>query len=174
MATNVGRALGALVPAAVNLAPGTAGNVLRKVLEIAIDGAGRLPGAREAAAKQLQRTGDVEQARGHLPDPAADGRAVLVDHDEAVLVVERGDRHRAVVLDLLPRRDPPAGDRAATFAVIEAAFAQRRKALRSALSGWAGGAAAAEEALRAVGLDPMTRAERVDVGTFAAIAAHRG
>ncbi|TCK26654.1 16S rRNA (adenine(1518)-N(6)/adenine(1519)-N(6))-dimethyltransferase RsmA [Pseudonocardia endophytica] len=72
------------------------------------------------------------------------------------------------------RRDPPAGDRAATFAVIEAAFAQRRKALRSALSGWAGGAAAAEEALRAVGLDPMTRAERVDVGTFAAIAAHRG
>lgn len=62
MATNVGRALGALVPAAVNLAPGTAGNVLRKVLEIAIDGAGRLPGAREAAAKQLQRTGDVEQA----------------------------------------------------------------------------------------------------------------
>jgi 16S rRNA (adenine1518-N6/adenine1519-N6)-dimethyltransferase len=72
------------------------------------------------------------------------------------------------------RRDPPAGDKAATFAVIEAAFAQRRKALRSALAGWAGGAAAAEEALRAAGLDPMTRAERVDVGTFAAIAAHHG
>lgn len=62
MANNVGRALGALVPAAVNLAPGAAGNLLRKVLEVAIHGAGRLPGAREAAAKQLQRTGDVDQA----------------------------------------------------------------------------------------------------------------
>ncbi len=72
------------------------------------------------------------------------------------------------------RRDPPAGDRAATFAVIEAAFAQRRKALRSALSGWAGSPAAAEQALRSAGLDPMTRAERVDVATFAVIAAHRG
>ncbi len=73
------------------------------------------------------------------------------------------------------RRDPPAGgaDRATTFAVIEAAFAQRRKALRSALAGWAGSPAAAEQALRAAGVDPMTRAERVDVTTFAAIAAHR-
>jgi 16S rRNA (adenine1518-N6/adenine1519-N6)-dimethyltransferase len=72
------------------------------------------------------------------------------------------------------RRDPPPGDREATFAAVEAAFAQRRKALRSALSGWAGGPAAAERAVRAAGLDPMTRAERVDVGTFAEIAAHRG
>ncbi|MDQ4119264.1 MAG: 16S rRNA (adenine(1518)-N(6)/adenine(1519)-N(6))-dimethyltransferase, partial [Actinomycetota bacterium] len=48
-----------------------------------------------------------------------------------------------------------------------------RKALRSALSGWAGGPAGAERALRGAGVDPMTRAERVDVGTFAAIAAHR-
>ncbi|GAB3625019.1 EcsC family protein [Mariniluteicoccus endophyticus] len=61
-ATNVGRALGALVPAAVNLRPGAAGNVLRRILDVAIDGAGRLPGAREAAAKQLQKTGDVEAA----------------------------------------------------------------------------------------------------------------
>ena len=36
------------------------------------------------------------------------------------------------------RRDPPPGDRAAVFAVIDAAFAQRRKVLRSALAGWAG------------------------------------
>jgi 16S rRNA (adenine1518-N6/adenine1519-N6)-dimethyltransferase len=73
------------------------------------------------------------------------------------------------------RRDPPDGgaDREATFAVVEAAFAQRRKALRSALSGWAGSPAGAEQALRGAGVDPMTRAERVDVGTFAAIAAHR-
>lgn len=66
MANNVGRALGALVPAAANLAPGAAGNVLRRVLDIAIDGAGKLPGARETAAKQLQKTGDVEGAMDAL------------------------------------------------------------------------------------------------------------
>ena len=58
-------------------------------------------------------------------------------------------------------------------AASESVYAQRRKALRSALAGWAGSPAAAEQALRAAGVDPMTRAERVDVTTFAAIAAHR-
>jgi len=37
------------------------------------------------------------------------------------------------------RREPPPGDRAAAFAVIDAAFAQRRKTLRAALAGWAAG-----------------------------------
>ncbi|GAA1397483.1 16S rRNA (adenine(1518)-N(6)/adenine(1519)-N(6)) -dimethyltransferase RsmA [Pseudonocardia kongjuensis] len=70
------------------------------------------------------------------------------------------------------RQDPPAGaGRAATFAVIEAAFAQRRKALRGALAGWAGSPAAAEVALRAAGIDPATRAERLSVADFAAVAA---
>src|SRR5690348_4999033 len=40
------------------------------------------------------------------------------------------------------RREPPAENREEVFAVIDAAFAQRRKTLRAALSGWAGGAAA--------------------------------
>ncbi|ANY09868.1 16S rRNA methyltransferase [Pseudonocardia sp. HH130630-07] len=72
------------------------------------------------------------------------------------------------------RHDPPPGaDRAATFAVIEAAFAQRRKALRGALAGWAGSPAAAETALRGAGIDPVTRAERLSVTDFAAVAAHR-
>ncbi len=39
------------------------------------------------------------------------------------------------------RRPPPQGDRVATFAVIDAAFAQRRKTLRAALARWAGTAA---------------------------------
>ena len=40
------------------------------------------------------------------------------------------------------RREPPhAGvPRKVVFAVIDAAFAQRRKTLRAALAGWAGGA----------------------------------
>ena len=71
------------------------------------------------------------------------------------------------------RPTPPAGDRAAVFAVIDAAFAQRRKALRAGLSGWAGGPDAAEKALRAAGIDPRERAERLAITDFARIAAHR-
>ena len=57
--------------------------------------------------------------------------------------------------------------------MIDAAFAQRRKALRSALAGWAGSPAAAEAALRAAGIDPRARAETLAVGDFARIAAAR-
>lgn len=71
------------------------------------------------------------------------------------------------------RRPPPPGDRAAVFAVIDAAFAQRRKTLRAALSGWAGGPQKAEQALRAAGVDPRLRGEALDVAAFAAIAAHK-
>lgn len=70
------------------------------------------------------------------------------------------------------RRDPPAttATRAEVFAVIDAAFAQRRKTLRAALAGWAGGAPAAETALRAADVDPGARSENVDVAGFARIA----
>ena len=71
------------------------------------------------------------------------------------------------------RRDQPPGDRAAVFAVIDAAFAQRRKALRAALAGWAGGPDAAERALHAAGIDPTERAERLAVTDFARLSAAR-
>ena len=71
------------------------------------------------------------------------------------------------------RHDPPPGDRAAVFAVVDAAFAQRRKVLRSALAGWAGSPAAAEAALRAAGVDPAARAERLGIADFARIAVAR-
>ncbi len=71
------------------------------------------------------------------------------------------------------RRDPPPGDRAEVFALVDAAFAQRRKALRGALAGWAGSPAAAEVALRAAGIDPLTRAERLSIADFARLAAAR-
>jgi 16S rRNA (adenine1518-N6/adenine1519-N6)-dimethyltransferase len=61
--------------------------------------------------------------------------------------------------------------RTAVFAVIDAAFAQRRKTLRAALAGWAGGPVAAENVLRAAGIDPGLRGEALDVAGFAAIAA---
>jgi 16S rRNA (adenine1518-N6/adenine1519-N6)-dimethyltransferase len=69
------------------------------------------------------------------------------------------------------RREPPAGDRAQTFAVVDAAFAQRRKTLRAALAGWAGSAAAAEARLRAAGIDPAARGEVLSVDDFARLAA---
>ncbi|MDQ1512844.1 MAG: rRNA (adenine1518-N6/adenine1519-N6)-dimethyltransferase [Microbacteriaceae bacterium] len=72
------------------------------------------------------------------------------------------------------RRDPPPGDRVAVFAVIDAAFAQRRKVLRSALAGWAGSAAEAETILRAADVDPGARAETLSVEDFARVAAARG
>ncbi len=72
----------------------------------------------------------------------------------------------------LTRRDPPADvDRKAVFAVIDAAFAQRRKTLRAALAGWAGSAPAAEAVLRAAGVDPGLRGEALDVTAYARIAA---
>ncbi len=66
---------------------------------------------------------------------------------------------------------PPSGDRRAVFAVVDAAFAQRRKMVRSALAGWAGSAADAEQILRAAGVDPGSRAEQLDIAAFARIAA---
>ncbi len=71
----------------------------------------------------------------------------------------------------LDRHEPPPGDRAATFAVVDAAFATRRKGLRAALAGWAGSPAAAEARLRAAGIDPAIRGERLSVTDFARLAA---
>jgi 16S rRNA (adenine1518-N6/adenine1519-N6)-dimethyltransferase len=61
--------------------------------------------------------------------------------------------------------------RAAVFAVVDAAFAQRRKTLRAALAGWAGGPGQAEEVLVAAGINPQARGESLSVAQFAAIAA---
>jgi 16S rRNA (adenine1518-N6/adenine1519-N6)-dimethyltransferase len=75
----------------------------------------------------------------------------------------------------LIRHHPPslAVRRQAVFAVIDAAFSQRRKTLRSALATWAGSAAAAEEVLRAAGVDPALRGEAVGIDEFARIAVAR-
>jgi 16S rRNA (adenine1518-N6/adenine1519-N6)-dimethyltransferase len=70
------------------------------------------------------------------------------------------------------RRDPPptTASRQEVFAVIDAAFGQRRKTLRAALATWAGSPVRAEEALRAAGVDPGARGEALTVAEFARIA----
>jgi 16S rRNA (adenine1518-N6/adenine1519-N6)-dimethyltransferase len=70
------------------------------------------------------------------------------------------------------RRDPPSttATREQVFAVVDAAFAQRRKALRGALRGLAGSAEAATAALEAAGIDPLARGESLTVEQFTRLA----
>ncbi|MFY9913475.1 MAG: 16S rRNA (adenine(1518)-N(6)/adenine(1519)-N(6))-dimethyltransferase RsmA [Nocardioidaceae bacterium] len=72
----------------------------------------------------------------------------------------------------LVRRDPPnsVASRDQVFAVVDAAFAQRRKTLRAALASYAGSPARAEVALRAAGVDPSARGERLTVQDFTRLA----
>jgi len=74
------------------------------------------------------------------------------------------------------RHDPPStsASRAEVFAVVDAAFGQRRKTLRAALGGWAGSPAEAERLLRAAGVDPGARGEALAISEFARIAQARG
>ena len=73
------------------------------------------------------------------------------------------------------RREPPdaAATREQVFAVVDAAFAQRRKTLRSGAQQLAGSAEAAEAALAHAGVDPMARGESLGVEQFARIAERR-
>nr|WP_202447214.1 16S rRNA (adenine(1518)-N(6)/adenine(1519)-N(6))-dimethyltransferase RsmA [Streptomyces sp. SID5468] len=79
------------------------------------------------------------------------------------------------LVSLVRRTEPvvTTATRAQVFAVVDAAFAQRRKTLRAALAGWAGSPAAAEAALTAAGVSPQARGESLTVEQFAAVAEHR-
>jgi 16S rRNA (adenine1518-N6/adenine1519-N6)-dimethyltransferase len=70
------------------------------------------------------------------------------------------------------RRGTPGDEelRKKVFAIIDLAFAQRRKMLRSALSSMFGGSAAAEALLTQAGIDPTLRGESLDIHSFCAIA----
>lgn len=56
------------------------------------------------------------------------------------------------------------------FAVTDAAFLQRRKTLRAALSGYFGSGPAAEEVLTRAGIDPRERGEKLDSAAFVDLA----
>jgi len=75
------------------------------------------------------------------------------------------------------RHNPPptTASREEVFAVIEAAFGQRRKTLRAALATWAGSPAAAERLLNAAHVASSARGEELGIAEFASIAqARRG
>ncbi len=71
------------------------------------------------------------------------------------------------------RRQTPGDEdlRRKVFTIIDCAFAQRRKMLRSALSGLYGSSSAAEEILNRAHIDPTLRGEALEIGGFCAIAA---
>ena len=79
-------------------------------------------------------------------------------------------------LVLITRRRPPHVDgrdprvtRSQVFRVVDAAFASRRKMLRSALAGLCGGSMAASELITAAGIDPTARGEALDIGDLARV-----
>ena len=71
------------------------------------------------------------------------------------------------------RRQTPGDEvlRRKVFTIIDAAFAQRRKMLRSALSSLYGSSSAAEEILKRADIDPTLRGEALEISSFCAIAA---
>lgn len=69
----------------------------------------------------------------------------------------------------VPREDPGVSQKA-VFSVVDAAFSQRRKMLRSALASLLGSAERAEQVLTSVGIDPRVRGEQLDLDDFIAIA----
>ncbi|MDR6614181.1 16S rRNA (adenine(1518)-N(6)/adenine(1519)-N(6))-dimethyltransferase RsmA [Leifsonia sp. 1010] len=78
------------------------------------------------------------------------------------------------VLVAFERRDDPPGDeqlRLRTFALVDAAFQQRRKTLRQALAPVYGDPASAEAALLAAGISPSLRGEQLALSDFARLAA---
>lgn len=70
------------------------------------------------------------------------------------------------------RHGPPPcqAPREAVFSCVDAAFSQRRKALRSALATWAGGVEQADEVLKLAGVRPLARGEVLGIGDFARLA----
>ena len=115
-----------------------------------------VPSAKLAWFATARRAGSVRRAV-FWPVPRVDsGLVELVRHSRAEAAPLQGTATREAV-----------------FAVVDAAFSQRRKTLRSALADWAGSAAAAETALRAAGVDPGLRGEALSIADFAAIAAAR-
>jgi 16S rRNA (adenine1518-N6/adenine1519-N6)-dimethyltransferase len=113
-----------------------------------------VPSAKLAWYATARRAGSVGRAV-FWPVPRVDsGLVSLVRHSAAEAAAVRA-----------------TAGREETFAVIDAAFSQRRKTLRSALAAWAGSAAAADVVLRAAGVDPSLRGEALAVSDFARIAA---
>ncbi|HEY5857777.1 MAG TPA: 16S rRNA (adenine(1518)-N(6)/adenine(1519)-N(6))-dimethyltransferase RsmA [Aldersonia sp.] len=102
---------------------------------------------------------------GNVRRAGAVGRAVFWPVPQVESGLVRVDRY------VEPPWSTDDEHRRKVFAVVDAAFAQRRKTLRAALAGWAGSPAAAQERLEAAGIDPSARGETLDTAAFVRLAA---
>jgi 16S rRNA (adenine1518-N6/adenine1519-N6)-dimethyltransferase len=75
-------------------------------------------------------------------------------------------RVQSAVVEITRRPEPPAGDRERAFALVERAYQQRRKMLRTSLATMAD-----QPQLVAAGIAPTARPEELDVAQWAALAA---
>ncbi|HYK27541.1 MAG TPA: 16S rRNA (adenine(1518)-N(6)/adenine(1519)-N(6))-dimethyltransferase RsmA [Streptosporangiaceae bacterium] len=115
-----------------------------------------VPSAKLAWFAAARRAGSVGRAV-FWPVPRVDsGLVELIRHDAETTARLHG-----------------AVSRESVFAVIDVAFSQRRKTLRSALAAWAGSPGAAEAVLRRAGIDPALRGEALGIAEFCRIAAVR-
>jgi 16S rRNA (adenine1518-N6/adenine1519-N6)-dimethyltransferase len=119
-----------------------------------------VPSAKLAWFAKARRAGSVPRTV-FWPVPRVDSGLVAMNRDRPPVGTgpEGAEREDAV--------------REEVFAVVDAAFAQRRKTLRAALAPWAGSAAKAEQVLRDAGIDPGLRGEALSVAEFARIARAR-
>ncbi len=131
-----------------------------------------VPSVKLAWFGTARRAGSVPRSV-FWPVPRVDSALVaFTRHEEQAQSVEQAQSARQA-----PSAGPesagepgPVVRREDVFAVVDAAFSQRRKTLRSALAQWAGSAARAERVLRAAGVDPALRGEALGVQDYAAIA----
>lgn len=107
-----------------------------------------IPSAKVAWYASARRAGDIGRS-AFWPVPRVDSALVLIE-----------------------RRPQPstAASRSDVFALIDAAFAQRRKGLRAALGQFAGSPAVAEAGLVAAGIPPLTRGEQLGIADFVRLA----
>ncbi len=96
------------------------------------------------------------------PAPKIDSGLVRIDRWD--------DATRPWAVDDLPTGVGEPELRKTVFSLADAAFLQRRKTLRAALSGWFGSGALAEEALTAAGIDPKERGEKLSTAQFVDLA----
>ncbi len=115
------------------------------------------PSAKAAWFAEVRRAGPVPRAV-FWPVPNVDSGLVALTSRAAPSTVSG----ETVNGETVPREQ--------VFALVDAAFAQRRKTLRAALAGWAGSPASAEQLLRAAGVDPSARAEQLAIRDYARIA----
>jgi 16S rRNA (adenine1518-N6/adenine1519-N6)-dimethyltransferase len=129
-----------------------------------------VPSVKLAWYASARRAGSVPRSV-FWPVPRVDSGLVAFTRHEAAGTHEAGGGENGRAGGVEDGRAGGRPRREDVFAVVDAAFAQRRKTLRAALATWAGTAAAAEQILRAAGVDPGLRGEALGVTEFTRIAA---